>query len=76
MEGDAVEDPASVFQGQRMKSGWKNSGCPWTYDLTPERMLLPKVGSRSCCDTLCAKRNDAIESDLSLIMGVFRLSSG
>ena len=43
MEGDAVEDPDSVFLGQRSKNGWKNSGCPWTYKLTPERMMLPKV---------------------------------
>jgi len=42
MEGDAVEDPDSVFLGQRLKNGWKNSGCPWTYKLTPDRMLLPK----------------------------------
>jgi rhodanese-related sulfurtransferase len=43
MEGDSVEDPASVFAGQRLRNGWKNSGCPWTYKLTPERMVLPKV---------------------------------
>jgi len=43
MEGDAVSDPHSVFLGQRMKNGWKNSGCPWTYKLTPDRMILPKV---------------------------------
>jgi len=43
MEGDAVEDANSVFQGQRLVNGWKNSGCPWTYKLTPERMLLPKA---------------------------------
>ena len=43
MEGDLVEDPDSVFQGQRLKNGWKNSGCPWTYNLTPDRMILPKV---------------------------------
>jgi rhodanese-related sulfurtransferase len=42
VEGDAVEDPASVFLGQRLVNGWKNSGCPWTYNLTPDRMLLPK----------------------------------
>jgi rhodanese-related sulfurtransferase len=42
MEGDAVEDPASVFVGQRLVNGWKNSGCPWTYKLTPERLSLPK----------------------------------
>lgn len=44
MEGDAVEDTDSVFKGQRLRNGWKNSGCPWTYELTPERMLLPKAG--------------------------------
>jgi rhodanese-related sulfurtransferase len=43
MEGDSVEDADSVFVGQRMKNGWKNSGLPWTYKLTPERMLLPKL---------------------------------
>lgn len=41
MEGDSVEDPASVFLGQRLMNGWKNSGCPWTYNLTPDRMVLP-----------------------------------
>ena len=44
MEGDAVEDPNSVFVGQRLVNGWKNSGCPWTYKLTPDRLVLPKVG--------------------------------
>ena len=43
MEGDAVEDPNSVFVGQRLVNGWKNSGCPWTYQLTPDRMLPPRV---------------------------------
>ena len=43
MEGDTVEDPDSVFAGQRLKNGWKNSGCPWTYKLTPDRMLLPSI---------------------------------
>ena len=42
MEGDIIEDPDSVFAGQRLKNGWKNSGCPWTYKLTPEHMVLPK----------------------------------
>jgi rhodanese-related sulfurtransferase len=42
MEGDIVDDPASLYKGQRMKNGWKNSGCPWTYKLNPDRMLLPK----------------------------------
>jgi rhodanese-related sulfurtransferase len=43
MEGDPVTDPNSVFQGQRLVNGWKNSGCPWTYQLTPDRMVLPKA---------------------------------
>lgn len=43
MEGDAVEDPGSVFLGQRLVNGWKNSGCPWTYKLTPDRLVLPKA---------------------------------
>jgi rhodanese-related sulfurtransferase len=43
VEGDVVADPASVFTGQRLVNGWKNSGCPWTYKLTPERMVLPKA---------------------------------
>lgn len=42
MEGDAIDDPDSVFHRQHMKNGWKNSGCPWTYELTPDRMLLPQ----------------------------------
>jgi rhodanese-related sulfurtransferase len=41
MEGDVVNDPASLYNGQRMKNGWKNSGCPWTYKLNTDRMLLP-----------------------------------
>jgi rhodanese-related sulfurtransferase len=39
MEGDANDDSASVSQG-----GWKNSGCPWTKKLTPERLVLPNAG--------------------------------
>lgn len=42
MEGDTVDDPASVFHGQRMKNGWKNSGLPWTYQIDPEKMRFPK----------------------------------
>jgi rhodanese-related sulfurtransferase len=41
-EGDRVEDAESVFHGMPMRNGWKNSGCPWTYDLTPDRMALPE----------------------------------
>jgi len=42
-EGDKVKDPNSVFNGQRMENGWKNSGLPWTYDLDPKLMLLPQT---------------------------------
>jgi rhodanese-related sulfurtransferase len=41
MEGDAVTDPDSVFRGQRMVNGWKNSGLPWTYEIDPALMVLP-----------------------------------
>jgi rhodanese-related sulfurtransferase len=47
MEGDLVDDPESAFQGQRLKNGWKNSMCPWTYKLTPERLILPRA-SMAC----------------------------
>jgi rhodanese-related sulfurtransferase len=40
MEGDLVDDPNSVFRGQRLKNGWKNSGCPWTYTLTCDRLVV------------------------------------
>lgn len=43
MEGDSVEEPGSNFVGQRLVNGWKNSGCPWTYKLTPDRIVLPKI---------------------------------
>jgi rhodanese-related sulfurtransferase len=41
MEGDEVKDPGSVFHGQRLVNGWKNSGLPWTYDVDAARMALP-----------------------------------
>jgi len=40
MEGDKVKDPGSVFEGKRLKNGWKNSGLPWTYTPDPERIKL------------------------------------
>ncbi len=43
MEGDANGDSECVAQAQPLKDGWKNSGCPWTKQLTPERMVLPKA---------------------------------
>jgi rhodanese-related sulfurtransferase len=36
MEGDKVDDSASVYHGKRMRNGWKNSGAEWTYDINPE----------------------------------------
>ena len=41
MEGDTVKDPESLFDGKRMKNGWKNSGLPWTYKVNPKQMRLP-----------------------------------
>ena len=37
MEGDGHGDSESTPMG-----GWKNSGCPWTKKLTPERIIQPK----------------------------------
>ena len=41
MEGDGTSDSESAANTQPKKDGWLNSGCPWTKNLTPERMLLP-----------------------------------
>jgi rhodanese-related sulfurtransferase len=41
MEGDKVNDPGNIYDGKRMKNGWKNSGSPWTYDVNPELIGLP-----------------------------------
>ena len=43
MEGDLIEDPESAYRGQRHKNGWKNTGLPWTYDIDPDRMLIPEA---------------------------------
>jgi hypothetical protein len=43
MEGDANADSDTMAKAQPLKDGWKNSGCPWTKKLTPDRMLLPKA---------------------------------
>lgn len=45
VEGDSVKDPNSVFNGQRLVNGWKNSGLPWTYAIDPNRMVLPDEDS-------------------------------
>jgi rhodanese-related sulfurtransferase len=42
-EGDMVKDANSVFVGQRMVNGWKNSGIPWTYTIDPKLMLMNKA---------------------------------
>lgn len=41
MEGDVNGDSDSVTANENPQTGWKNSGCPWTKKLTPERTLLP-----------------------------------
>ena len=51
-EGDKVEDPESVFHGQRVRNGWKNSA-PWTYKLDPNLVWLPSEGElKILLDTL------------------------
>lgn len=40
-EGDNVSDPDSVYKGKRMKNGWKNSGAPWTYELSADLVYRP-----------------------------------
>jgi rhodanese-related sulfurtransferase len=42
-EGDPVGEAGSVFAGLRLKNGWKNSGCPWSYKLDPDRLLWPEI---------------------------------
>lgn len=39
-EGGIVNDPESVYNGQRMVNGWKNSGLPYTYKIDPKLMLI------------------------------------
>jgi rhodanese-related sulfurtransferase len=42
-KGDTVEDPNSVFLGERMMNGWKNSGLPYTYSIDPKLVLIPET---------------------------------
>lgn len=42
MEGDNNEDSEKVANSTQPSSGWKNTGCPWTKHLTPERQVFPK----------------------------------
>jgi rhodanese-related sulfurtransferase len=44
-EGDKVNDPDSVFDGKRMRNGWKNSA-PWVYDIDPEKIILEEYASK------------------------------
>jgi rhodanese-related sulfurtransferase len=44
VEGDVVQDPESVFNGKRMKNGWKISA-PWDYGLDPEKIIIEEVAS-------------------------------
>jgi rhodanese-related sulfurtransferase len=45
VEGDKVHDPDSVFNGKRMKNGWKNSA-PWVYSIDPEKVILEEGASK------------------------------
>ena len=46
VEGDKVEDPASVFFGKRMTNGWKNRGLPWVYSIDPDKILIEEATSK------------------------------
>lgn len=39
-EGDKVKDPGSIYEGKRLRNGWKNSPVPWTYEVNTEQMKL------------------------------------
>jgi rhodanese-related sulfurtransferase len=41
MEGDLVNNPQSLYHGQHLVNGWKNSVLPWTYVPDPELMRIP-----------------------------------
>ena len=43
-ESIKVDDPGSAYHGKRMRNGWKNSGSPWTYEVDPALLWLPKGG--------------------------------
>ena len=44
-EGDKVKDPGSVYNGKRMRNGWKNSA-PWVYDIDPEKIILEDYATK------------------------------
>jgi len=39
-EGGKVTEQDSNFKGQRVKNGWKNSGMPWTYNLSSKLIYI------------------------------------
>ena len=41
MEGDKVKDPESIYDGKRVKNGWKNSA-PWTYEVNQDLLWISK----------------------------------
>ena len=45
VEGDKVHDPDSVFDGKRMRNGWKNSA-PWVYSIDPEKVILEEGNTK------------------------------
>ena len=45
-EGDKVTDSGSVFFGQHMRNGWKNSGLPWTYGIDPTKVVIEAWAAR------------------------------
>ena len=45
VEGDKVHDPNSVFDGKRMRNGWKNSA-PWVYSIDPEKVILDEGNTK------------------------------
>jgi rhodanese-related sulfurtransferase len=45
VEGDKVHDPNSVFDGKRMRNGWKNSA-PWVYSIDPEKVILEQGNTK------------------------------
>lgn len=46
MEGDVVKDAESIYKGQRMVNGWKNSGNPWSYEINPNQVII-STGKKS-----------------------------
>ena len=70
MEGSRVDDPDSVFDGVRMKNGWKNSGLPWTYEIDPSGCCCPSVtAGRSIRATLTTEHETRARSSRRMTSG-------